>query len=246
MKKLIFITLIILTAFTINTPKSSAKASVNYAMVITENACFWSDASQKYLKFYLPYSYFVKVVTVGAEYSRVIYMDGDKNHPECEGYVKTSDLNFEISPSDSPYPKLTLFCETSDVLFSDVEIKSPLTVINKNTQAIYYGEITHDAENYVFVYANGYAGYVRKSAFSSFSLPTHESLAELISRNESEKSTNGSQPNEIKSENTFDVFGVKTIIIAVALIVLLCFIYVILRPDKSLKSEHSFFKDYDE
>ncbi len=247
MKKLIIIILSLCLTLITLPKKRLAFASENYAMVIAENVSFYSDASHKFEKFHLPYSYFVKVIEIGAEYSKVLYMDDSKNYPQSEGYVKTSDLNFSVSPNSNPYPKITLNCEISDVLFSNAENLTPLTVINQNTQAIFYGELEINGENYLYVYANGYAGYVRKSSFSDFTVPTHESLKSLISTNpEGSSDVSTSVPTDIDTEVISDNQMIKTIIFAIILVLVLCFIYIILRPDKALSKEHSFFKDFDD
>ena len=226
MKKLIIIILSLFLIF-ITLPKNKvALADETYAMVITENASFYSDASQKYEKFYLPYSYFVKVIEIGAEFSRVLYMDDSKNYPQSEGYVKTSDLNFSVNPNSNPYPKITLSCEISDVLFSNAENLTPLTVINQNTPAIFYGELPINGETYLYVYANGYAGYVRKSSFSQFTVPPHESLKTLIDNNDDKDSSDltSQAPNDTTTQALNDNQIVKTIVIAIVLILVLVFV----------------------
>ncbi len=247
MKKLISIIIIATAIFAMSNSSHTALAAQEYAMVVTEDACFYSDASCRYVKFNLPFSYFVKIVSVGSDYSRVIYMDQSTSHPLSEGYVANVDLDFSITLTSSPYPSLTLTAQTDDVLFADTEKSKPLAVISAKTEAVYYGKLTVGGETYLYVYSGGFVGYVRESCFGAYELPVHPDAKQL--EKQEETSTSEADEPQITTATSSAVSiekPLEAVIFAVIIIAALCLIYIVLRPDKSLKSEHSYFDDNDD
>lgn len=222
--------------------KTVADADSGYALVACDEAEFYSDASCRMVKFCLPYGYYVRIVSVGTDYSRVIYMDGQKNLPFTEGYVSNLNLDFSMTPSTSPYPDLILTVKSEEVLFSDVTLNQPKTVISVNSHASYYGKINVNGENFLYVYCSGYVGYVRESAFYDFEITVHPDVLRLNAEKEnsveitSEDHSSG-ETNTVKSD-TF-----RIVVIAVIAIAGLCLLYLILRPERQSSNDRSYFDD---
>ena len=217
----------------------TAKAETyEYAQVVTDDCAFYSDASLKFVKFILPYSYYVKIISVGAETSRVIYLDDDFSCPPAEGYVKNVCLNFTLTPESALYPKTLVSLKTDEVIFGDLSLKTPKAVISAGSQAKFYGEIKTEGVNYLYVFVNGYVGYIRKDGFFSYVLPVNEISLTIENEDNDEQSFSITEDNDTKQKfKTSEV-----IIVAVIIIVGLTLIVFALKPN-SKKSYKQFDDD---
>ena len=123
MKKLLVLFLIIsfISSAAFSPPsKETARAdatSFTYARVVVPDAAFYADRSLSLPRFFLPESYFVRVISEDLDVCRVAYMDGT-SRPVKEGYVKTVCLSFVYEVPAVIYPDVTLSVKTEDVLFS--------------------------------------------------------------------------------------------------------------------------------
>ncbi len=220
-------------------PTKTAKAQetyLGYSRVLTNDTGFYSDSAGKNLKFYLPYGYFVKILEMGHTYTKVSYQNETSHFPYLTGYIKTLDLiSYENTPV-TPYPLISLTVLSDDVLFSDSNLQSSKVGVYANTLAIYYGELSTDKEDVVYVYCEGYLGYMRKSCFAPFSVPTHP---EPIPSEKQEDIT-----SQIKGQNTKSnqVENLQILIVASVSVIVVSFVYLIFRPSgKRVKEE--FYKE---
>lgn len=221
-------------------PVSALDNAFDYAKIVTDDCAFYSDASLKIVKFYLTKSYAVKVVSVGGEASRVVYMDGNYAYPSAEGYVKNVCLEFLDATPDVLYPDVNLFCTSDEVLFTDSGLSQPKAVIPKGSSAKFYGELSINGYDYVYTYVNGYVGYMRKDGFSPFVVPVFEEIVippivdEPISETKTEQNSNGN----------FDDFSVTEIIIVIAVVVVgLLLIFFILKSNGGNNGSKNDFED---
>ncbi len=245
MKKLILVALIVCATFN-TTYTIKANAQVTYAMVVTEKAYFYSDQSCKIVKFQIPYSYYVKVVSVGNDVTRVIYQDDSSLMPLAEGYIKNVDLNFNFQPTVSPYPQQTLCLKCDEVIFSEPNKTTPKAVLSSQTNAMFYGYTQIDGEDFCFVYAQGLVGYVRLSSFENFSLPLHPDEILLHQTNDNTSVQQSSSTNQNVNENSTSSSQSQIIIIFVVLCVLLIVVYLVLQPNKKLNFENNIFNENEE
>ncbi len=229
MKKLAIL-LAILISFGATLPQISVKAedlSGTYARIVTNDCAFFSDASLKIVKFYLPETYAVKIVSVGAECSRVVYMDGSFLYPMAEGYVKNICLSFLDEEPAVIYPSVSLTVISDEVIFGDTGLSQPKAVIPAGSNASYYGNIKLGGNDYEYVYVNGYIGYMRKDCFAPFTVPLNELPVEPPI--EDFDSSTGSP----KPENPQGNFSTSEIlVIAVIVIAGLSLMFFVLKPTK--------------
>ncbi|MBP5373175.1 MAG: hypothetical protein J6Y44_03215 [Clostridia bacterium] len=212
----------------------------SYARVVSDNAVFYSDAALAITRFYLPKSYFVKIVSIGVESSRVIYMESN-DHPAAEGYVKNADLYFTSQTPTEPYPALTLTVAVDEVMFADVSRTQPKCVLSKNSLEYYYGEIVSAGETYLYVYSLGNVGYVKKSSFQDYSLPLHPTFVEQTEQTsapDTSKSDSSNTPSPVGSVTTAQV-----IIIALLIVGVLCMLFLLLRPEQKYKNKDAYYDD---
>lgn len=219
-----------------------ATADTSFAMITDKNTAFFADASQQMQKCVLPFGYYVKVVSVGTEYSRVIYMDNSTEYPASYGYVLTANLKLNQTPTTTPYPEVTLTTRADDVIFATATLDAPLAVIQQNSTAVFYGELATPSQTLVYVYANGYIGYMRKSSFIDYALPPHPDSATLTATPpETPSPSTQTDLPQSHAQNTAQVALTFCIIL-----VGLCLIYLALKPDRLKRNELSFFGEKDE
>ncbi len=221
-------------------------ASVSrYAMVVTDGAKFYADASGKVERFIVDKSYFVSVVDTVGEFTRVVFMDSFDDCPSIEGYVKTVDVAFYDNVVSSPYPDVTLKAVTDVVLFSDSAATKPRAVISAGSTVRYFGVSAASSDDF-YVYGNGSVGYVARNAFESFYLPlSAEYVAMQTPRETSDKSpssiTSASASQSVPAD---DRSPVEIVLITLAIIVVLIFVYLIVRPDKLSQKKAQTDDDY--
>lgn len=224
MKK--FIALLCLIFF-INPPKIVIASEQAYSRVMTTNTGFYSDANGNYLKFNLPYTYYVKIIEIGDIYTKVSFMETGVC-PMLSGYIKTVDIIGVNYVPLNPYPIITLTAIKDDILFGDYELSNTKLAVYANTTATYYGEISSpQGENLIYVYCNGYLGYVRKSAFAPFEIPLNPDYEK-----EEELETSPNTPTDKKTQN------MQILIIAGISIVVVSFVYVIFKPNAKRITEN--------
>lgn len=227
MKKFIAVFLIyIFCVCPFSTGNALAVENRVYSRALTYTTGFYSDMNGAYLKFYVPYGYYVKVLERGDDYSKVSYMPENASFPILIGYVKTVDLIISETPS-SPYPLLYVSVISDEVLFADSSLAFSKAAVYSGSLALYYGELLSPAdEELVYVYCNGYLGYMRKNAFAPFNVPENPEPLPSSSQNSYSEKKN--------SSSSLQILIVALISIAVAVIV-----YVLFRPS----SEREEFED---
>lgn len=236
---LIIFALLPIAVFYQNKPESVKAES--YAMVISDNCPLYWDQSLKTVKFYLPKTYFVKIISFGVEYSKVSYLDDGLDYPETVGYINNQCLDFSLAPDEIIYPHVTLTLKNDDILFLDAEKTQPKSVIKSNSQAVYYGEIALDNELYIYCYTQGFVGYIRKSSFADFIIADNPKYAELLESSKSQSPSLSNTDSQPTTETQTAKNNVSTyVIFGIAMLVVLVIIYVIVHPEKN-KNQTSFF-----
>lgn len=225
-------------------PKSlsvrAKEENFSYAQVIADDCAFYSDASLKIVRFYLPKTYAVKIVSIGTECSRVIYMDDAFYCPFTEGYVKNVCLSFlnEAPKTISPTVKLTVNCD--EVIFADSFISQPKAVITALESGFYYGEITIGAASYVYLYISGYVGYMRKDCFNDYAIPENPVILETPP----EIPTNNTESSYVTVYSEKQNFSTaETLIVAVIVIAGLSVMFLVISKNSRNKDEKTYFED---
>jgi len=209
---------------------AAADSDVKYSRILNETTAFYDESKE--ILFYLPYSYYVKVISVGSTYTSVSYQGGNGIIPVIEGYIKTENLNIvKVTPSN-PYPDTTVMTKSADTLFSDSDLSLPKTIISSKSSAYYYGKKTDTSgEDLIYVYCNKYIGYMRKSAFGTFTLALNSDPIETDSGNsESDKESESVVKNTLgDSLQIFIIVGISVIAISI--------VYLLFRPSGKVKDE---------
>lgn len=178
MKKALVSTIMICFIFlpyitlSLSTPKS-VNAYANYYRIITLDTPFYSETNQSNALFYLPYSYYVKVLDVKDGLARVEIVSD--NLLTIDGYVPFDLLYSENQTVINPYLSLSITTSSPTILYADNTLSYSIQYIFKNRQLTYYGALTENGkETLYYVGYNGRLGYVKEGDVMPFDLPLHK------------------------------------------------------------------------
>lgn len=180
MKKLVSLTAIAIAIFltvsfnNLETFSSTvyAEESSTYKRVVTTDTPFYLDQNKTQILFYLPYTYFVKVLEDLGELSHVECYGNSL--PKVDGYVPTNALLVWENTPQSPYPDLTLTTSKACNLYSDNTLTKSIHLIFASRELSFIGAYYQTGqENVYMVYYNDYIGYVKESDLLPFEIPLH-------------------------------------------------------------------------
>ena len=239
----LFLTIILMVYLT--SEDLRAEAASAFARIETDDAVFYADKSLAIPRFTLPKSYYVKVVETGGEITRVVY-SGSAQAPSLEGYVKTVCLSFPKDPPADLCPEKTITAVVDEVMFSDPELTRPRSVLTKGATAIYYGEADVSGEKYLYVYATGSVGYVKKNAFEDFTVPLHPVYAaELAAAATSSNEVFSSAPQKDGTISVSKPDPSQVIVIAILIVAVLCVVFLVFKKEDKKASANAFYRDDD-
>lgn len=185
-----------------------------YARVITDDTPFYSDASGKRLLFYLPYTYYVRILENGAFYTHVECY-GTGGTAAIDGYVPSDMLFYDGLSVKNPYVDLKLTALSTAVLYSDSELKTPVQYVFAGRTMNYYGTLPLGENSYAyFVGYNDRLGYVKESDVMPFEIENHPNELTFIPKEEPEPETPPAEDPEDNANNSKLVFDLRILIIA--------------------------------
>lgn len=177
MRKYLVITIlcVCLSALLFFSPiRTSANASTNeYRRIITDDTPFFSDPEGLNLLFYLPYSYYVKILQINPILSHVECF-GTGGSIILDGYVPTDMLFDDGQTVTKPYLEKKIYSASTAVLYADTMLSTPLQYVFSSRQLVYYGNaIASDGSILFFVSYNNRLGYVKESTTMPFLVDLH-------------------------------------------------------------------------
>ena len=234
MKKiLIFLAILISVFFSTYPSIKTVNAENSYLRVITEDTPFYSDKNGEELLFYLPYTYYVKILEYHNEYAHVECYG--KNSVAIDGYVPKDMLFYDGLPVINPFLDVKINTSIPAVLYADKTLKTAIQYVFPSRELDYYGVFKGETENLYFVGYNGKLGYVRESEIIPFVIENHPNELTFI---EPELPTTEEIPQETPKDtggNNTDYSGLR-----IAIIVCLCvagiialFVAIKKKPDTS-------------
>lgn len=238
MKKLITLLVLIFLLLSPQPTSLLAKAlPLEYARTV-ESCPLYADESCRIVKFYIPKGFCVRAVSVGSDVARVVVMEGYAACPVTEGYVKNINLFFLEERPDTVYPLVELTLKREEVIFGSPDLTLPKAVLGAGERAYFYGTVTANGTEYLYVYAGGQVGYVNKGGFDAFTLPDLDPKVEAdTSESFLDDQSAATPPNGNGDDKS--VTNGQILVIAVVLICGLCVFYLILRPDRTLLKDKS-------
>ncbi len=243
-KRLIIISaLCVLISFTIS-EKNVSYADTNYLRVINSTTPFYRDSGMQSLVFNLPYTYYVKVLSV----------DGDTAHIECygqtgtiamDGYTVYSNLYKDGLNTDNPYLTQTITTSTATKLYSDIGLINAERILFQDRTLSYYGSLETEHGIIYYVSYNGEFGYVKEDAVYPFIISNHSNELTFLVQNVTpqEPETEGA-PSLDESESQGDeLLTIRIVIISCLVLAGLIALFTVKRPKKI---EEPVVRFYDE
>ena len=171
MKVVIFLFICI---FFMNNPITvKATDKDTYALCESSNVKFYSDASTDAFLFYLPESYYLKVLSKGANFTHVECF-GNQNAPLLDGYVLSDSVRFLTEDISEPYLDFSIQTATDTNIYGDSDFSSVVMHVFKNRSLTYYGNAYDKTGGYIYyVSYNNRFGYVSEKDVMPFTLPVH-------------------------------------------------------------------------
>lgn len=168
-----------------------AEETSSYKRVVTTDTPFYLDQNKTQILFYLPYTYFVKVLEDLGELTHVECYGNSL--PKIDGYVPTNSLlEWKTTPQD-PYPNVTLTTAKACNLYQDNTLTKSTRLIFANRALSFVGVFYQNGqENVYMVYYNQTIGFVKESDLLPFEMPLHP---EPMPSGEKEEGVENSTPN---------------------------------------------------
>jgi len=187
--------------------KTYALADSDYRRVIDRETPFYSDATGTEVLFYLPYTYYVKVLEYGQNLTHVECFGTGKSIA-LDGYVPTDMLFNDGLSVINPYLEQQIVTQNTTVLYADNKLLNPLQYVFSSRELVYYGQsIAPDGKILFYVGYNNRLGYVTEDDIIPFEETIHPNeLTFLIPEPEPE------QPNMQNSDDN-GLITVRTVII---------------------------------
>ena len=209
--------------------------SPEYLRVLSDGAIIYSDPNLTEPMFEIPKTYYVKIENKTSYFVKVSYGDGSKDCPVIIGYMNESDLTPALTQPTNPFSIIKVSTDTSDILFNDVELKTPYFNLPKNEVMFYYGEIKSNDRVLCYVYYSKKLGYVDKTCLNPFSItpnpdPTQNEID--IPEKEEEESTN--QPT---TQSLLIGENLQVLIIIGISVVSISVVYFLFKPQKNRTGE---------
>ncbi len=210
---------------------TAAGATARYSRILSEDVVLYMDSSLAVPWFTLPYSYYVKVISINGSSAKVEYRGDNPSKPSAKGYISADELNIVEEEPPILYPSLTLTVNQTCMLYKDSDFTFSETLTQNSTVDFYGTIIRPNGEKYVYGLAtttsgDKYLGYAPISAVFSFTVPVlkieEDSAEESVPAAESEKN------NETVSAVLGS--GVQLAVIIGVSAVAISIVYLLFRP----------------
>ena len=239
---LAFMLAVIITLCSFSFNVKPAYADALFARITTENTPFYPTESSTQPLFYLPYTYYVKVLRSGEQFTHVeCYGDGDT--AAIDGFVPTEMLFFDGLSVQNPFVVLQLTTVNTAVLYEDAALTKQTQYIFENRKLNYYGFVETSSGKAYFVSYNDRLGYIKETDVYPFSIPNHPNELTFLTPEVPETPPIENSPQQSGS----DFFGLKVAIIICILFagVVALFFALSKRPDKKIAATYYDDNEYE-
>ena len=192
--------LIAVSSLITDCPKKRVSAETNgYLRVITDDTPFYADKTADAPLFYLPYTYYVRVMERGDFYTHVEYA---VKGASIDGYVPTNKLFSDGLTVTNPFPSLN--------------VTTPLQYVFEGRSLYYYGKyLSAQGKTLYYVGYNDRLGYVKEEDLVPFTLTNHPNELTFLTPEEPEAAPETAETPTQEPAETQSVFNIRIAIIAV-------------------------------
>lgn len=214
--------------------------TAEYMRIITADTPFYSDADGEELLFYLPYTYYVKVIERGETLSHVECF-GTGETPLIDGYTPTVALFSDGLEVSNPYADVTISTITTTVLYADKSFESAVCYVFPGRSLRYYGHVT-DASGkfYYFVSYNNRLGYVCEEAVEPFTVPNHPNELTFIPTERPEEPL-----QDVTQNANDDFFSLKIAVIVCLAFAGLTALFIVVKKREKHSVAASYYDEND-
>lgn len=230
------------------TRSARAETQVRYSRILGREVVLYMDENLSMPWFTLPYSYYVKVVSVGAASAKVEYKGDSPARPSLKGYLRLSDLNVADETPAAPYPTSIFTVGQSCLVYKDVNFNFS-DAVPENSSVDFYGtSVRAGGQVYVFgcvtaTSGDKYIGFIEKNALLAFALPE---LPVALPEPEPESATVSAEPAPGAASNALGD-NLQIVIIVGISVVAVSIVYLLFRPSQGrAKEEVAAKSDFDD
>lgn len=240
MKKLVIL-ISLLTFFscsfqTIISVKANSVGS--YLRVIDNSTPFFSYATDTEPLFFLPYTYYVKVIEQEGNLLHVEF-GGENSNQAIDGFVPTSLLFDDNLSASSRYPNQKITTAKNTVLYGDKNLSSLHQYIFTGRELVFYGTaLAPDGSTLYFVSYYDKFGFIKEADVVPFSLPLHPNPLTFIPEPE-EQPPESSTPSQETNSSTD---GLRIVIIGSVCFAGVIALFLTIKP-KRQKIQSQYFEE---
>lgn len=228
-KTIVAFSSVIIAAFSLsatNFTLSPAFAQSEYLRVITRDTPIFSDERMTDFLFYLPYTYYVKVLGVNGDIAHVEYGDFA---PALDGYVSLSLLYDDGLSVSSPYVSVAVETVQTAPFYKDSSLTSVKRYLFADRTLYYYGLIKDGEGVAYYVSYNGTLGYIKEDCVKPFYISDHPNELTFIKQENPDPPV--ITPEEEQPENPS--LTVKILVIGSLILAGIVATFAVKRPKKS-------------
>lgn len=202
-----------LTAFAIE--------SGEYLRIITDDTPFYADKGAETPLFYLPYTYYVRVLSRGELFSHVEYGSGGA---AIDGFVPTDKLFYDGLSVETPYPDVKTLTANTAVLYKNAALTDTVQFVFEGRELYLYGKYpSSQGKILYYVGYNGKLGYVKEEDILPFTIKNHPNELTFIKSEPETEPAPEKTPDETEKDTTLNlriaIFAVLGLAGVIALIV---------------------------
>lgn len=206
-------------------PKQTALAqpTASYACICNNDTYFYAAKDERRGLFLLPQTYYVKILSVDAQFCKIEYLYDSEYTQKLTGYAKTSNLTFVDYLPNNPY--LTHLFEV-DYTIGGTDGGNDGFLDKITITCAYYGDYIVGSERYCYVLRGDSFGYVPKPIDFAYEQNT-EYADYLASQKQDEPPSQSSEHTENEGMSSAQI----------AILIVLCLLVptltaLILKPPK--------------
>lgn len=220
----------VLSPFSFSVARAETKD--RFLRVIDDGTAFCQDEDCSEPLFFLPYTYYVKILSESETSYQVRYC-GDGGIPSLDGYVEKTKLFDDSLSVVNPYPTLKITTSADCPFYSDKTCATPVQYVFAERTLYYYGYLKTNDGSFVYYCAyNDRLGYVKESSVYPFSLPNHSNPLTFIKTEEPEEPH--IQPSATDADG---VFGLKMAVILCLSFAGIIGLFIAFQPKHRKKNE---------
>ena len=212
-----------------------AQTRQDYKRVINDTTPFYSNTLDQTPLFYLPYTYYVKVLDEIGNFSHV-EICGDNGQIAIDGFVPTEMLFFDGQQVLYPYLNFKVKTLSTTLLYLDADLSTPSQYIFAERELTYYGEFVGAQGKVFYVSYNNRLGYIKETDTYPFTIENHTNELTFLPKEE--------PIEESVKQSSQDFFSIKYIIIACLLFAGLFALFVALN-NKNKKQNFDYYEEND-